>query len=214
MKAKTFSNIGIGILFFIFFATLGTVLVINCGTLYKFDVKHLNIEATSGYSYDVIMENYNALIAYCSPFFFGALKFPTLAASESGLSHFAEVKVIFNGCYVLLALSFILLCFVVIRKYKHRDYRYLKTASITSIAVPLLVGLAMSINFDKVFVIFHKLFFRNDDWLFNPATDPVIKILPEDYFMHCAIFIVSIVILGSLALLLAYKLLKKKGVSE
>lgn len=214
MKTKTLSNIGIGILFFIFFATLGTVMVINCGALYRFDVKHLNIEATSGYSYDVIMDNYNALIAYCSPFFFGTLKFPSMAASESGLSHFAEVKVIFNGCYVLLALSFILLCIIIFRKYKRKDYSYLKTASITSIVFPVLVGLAMSINFDKAFVIFHKLFFRNDDWLFNPATDPVITILPEAYFMHCAIFIVSIVILGSLALLLAYKLCKKKGVLE
>ncbi len=212
MKIKKISNIGIGMLFFIFFATLGTVLVINVGALYRFDVKHLNIEATSGYTYDVIMENYNALIAYCSPFFFGKLEFPSLAASVNGLSHFADVKVIFNGCYVLLALSFIALCIVVFRKRKLHDYHYLKTASITSITIPILIGLAMSINFNKVFVIFHKLFFRNDDWLFDPVTDPVITILPEEYFMHCAIAIVLVIILGSLSLFLAYLIYKKKGV--
>ena len=116
MKVKRMSDIGIGLLFFIFFATLGTVLVINFGALYRFDVKHLNIEATSGFSYDVIMENYNALIAYCSPFFFGKLEFPTLAASASGLSHFAEVKVIFNACYILMAVSVLVLCILVIKK--------------------------------------------------------------------------------------------------
>ena len=214
MKLNKIANIGIGVLFFIFFATLGTVLVINFGALYRFDVKHLNIEAISGYSYDVIMENYNALIAYCSPFFFGKLEFPTLPASASGLSHFAEVKIIFNGCYILMGLSFILLCIFIIRKRKHHDFHYLKTASITSILIPILIGLGMSINFDKVFVIFHKIFFRNDDWLFDPATDPVITILPEDYFMHCAIVIVAVVILGSLALYLAYLIHKKKGVSK
>ncbi len=211
MKAKRISDIGIGLLFFIFFATLGTVLVINFGALYRFDVKHLNIEANSGFSYDVIMENYNALIAYCSPFFFGKLEFPSLAASTNGLSHFAEVKVIFNGCYLLMALSFLILCIIVIRKRKKNDYRYLKTASITSIAVPLLVGLGISINFNNVFILFHKLFFRNNDWLFDPDTDPVIRILPEEYFMHCAIAIILVIILGSLALFIAYKILKRKG---
>lgn len=214
MKTKKISYIGIGILFFIFFATLGTIFVINCGALYRFDVKYLNIEATSGLSYDVIMENYNALIAYCSPFFFGKLEFPTLAASSSGLSHFAEVKIIFNGCYILMALSFGLLCFLVLRKRKQHDYQYLKTAAITSIAIPAIIGLAMSISFNKVFVIFHKLFFRNDDWLFDPTTDPVITILPEGYFMHCAIAIVLVVLLGSLGLYLAYCIHKKKGVSK
>lgn len=214
MKARKLSNIAIGLLFFIFFATLGTVLVLNCGTLYKFDIKHLNIEATSGYSYDVIWDNYSALIAYCSPFFFGDLEFPTFPSSTSGLSHFAEVKVIFNACYVLLAISFVLLCILVIRKRKHHDYGYLKTASITSIIIPVLIGLGMSISFDKVFVYFHKLFFRNDDWLFDPDTDPIINILPEGYFMHCAIFIVSVVILGSLALFLAYLIHKRKGVKK
>ena len=207
------SDIGIGLLFFIFFATLGTVLVINFGALYRFDVKHLNIEATSGFSYDVIMENYNALIAYCSPFFFGKLEFPSLAASTTGLSHFADVKVIFNGCYILMALSFLLLCIIVIRKRKQHDYGYLKTASITSIAVPILVGLGISINFNNVFILFHKLFFRNNDWLFDPDTDPVIKILPEEYFMHCAIAIILVIILGSLALFIAYRIQKRKGES-
>lgn len=211
MKAKNISDIGIGLLFFIFFATLGTVFVLNFGALYRFDVKHLNIEATSGFSYEVIMENYNALMAYCSPFFFGKLEFPSLAASTNGLSHFAEVKVIFNACYILMTVSFILLCIIVVRKRNNKDYRYLRTASITSIAIPLLVGLGILINFNNVFVLFHKLFFRNDDWIFDPATDPVINILPYEYFMHCAIVIISVVILGSLALFLSYKLLTRKG---
>lgn len=214
MNTKKVTDIGIGLLFFIFFATLGTIFVINFGGLYRFDVNHLNIEGTSGLSYDVIMENYNALIAYCSPFFFGKLEFPSLAASPSGISHFAEVKVIFNGCYILMALSIVLLVVIILQKRKHHDYKYLKTASITSIVFPLLVGLGMSINFNQAFVIFHKLFFRNDDWLFDPATDPIITILPEEYFMHCAVVIVSVVILGSLSLFLAYRIYKRKGVGK
>ena len=43
---------------------------------------------------------------------------------------------------------------------------------------------------------FHKLFFDNDDWIFNPRTDPVIKILPDEFFMHCAIAIIAIVLLA------------------
>ena len=42
----------------------------------------------------------------------------------------------------------------------------------------------MMMGFDRFFILFHETFFNNDDWLFNPATDPIINVLPEQFFMH------------------------------
>jgi integral membrane protein (TIGR01906 family) len=50
--------------------------------------------------------------------------------------------------------------------------------------LPLGVVLALLINFDVLFVLFHQVFFNNDAWLFNPATDPIILALPAEFFMH------------------------------
>ena len=52
------------------------------------------------------------------------------------------------------------------------------------ILLPLGVVLALLINFDVLFVLFHQVFFNNDAWLFNPATDPIILALPAEFFMH------------------------------
>lgn len=203
---------GIGVLFTLFFISIGVILVINFRPLYEWDINFLDIEVSSGMTKDVIMENYNALIDYCSPFFTGELAFPTLAASEAGLFHFKEVKDIFIMFYWLLPLTGIPLLGIVFYKKKKQDYGYLLPSSLTCIILPIVVSLACMINFDKTFVIFHKLFFNNDYWIFDPVTDPIIRLLPEEFFLHCAIFIVLIVILGSLTLFGLSKKFKRKTI--
>ena len=34
-----------------------------------------------------------------------------------------------------------------------------------------VLGIAIAVNFDRCFVIFHELFFDNDLWMFDPASD-------------------------------------------
>ena len=64
--------------------------------LYYHDIKALDMPGYSGYSEAEIRQNYDALIDYNMPFKDGVLTFPTLAMSESGRIHFAEVKQIFD----------------------------------------------------------------------------------------------------------------------
>ena len=83
-------------------------------------------------------------------------------------------------------------------------------SSLTAIILPLIVGLLLAIDFDKAFTVFHKMFFKNDYWIFDPITDPVINILPSAFFLHCAILIVVFVLLASLILYLIYLYLKSR----
>ena len=80
---------------------------------------------------------------------------------------------------------------------KQGENLYLKYTSILTVGVPALVGAGIAINWDKAFVIFHKIFFRNDYWIFSADTDPVITILPDTFFLHCAVMILALVVLGS-----------------
>lgn len=50
--------------------------------------------------------------------------------------------------------------------------------------------------------MFHKIMFRNDYWLFDEALDPVIKILPDAFFFHCAVMIILLILFGSLLCIL------------
>ncbi|MDO5291945.1 MAG: TIGR01906 family membrane protein [bacterium] len=207
---RKLSNLGIGILFTLFFISIGVILVINCRNIYRHDIKALNLVEQTGYSQEEIIKNYDALIDYCSPFNKGELRFPTLPSSESALSHFKEVKDIFIAFYFIAIITGIMLVMAIFYKRKKKDYGYLRTSSITCIVLPLLVGAACAINFDQTFILFHKLFFNNDDWLFDPITDPIILLLPEEFFLHCAIFIVIFVLLGSGILYLLYRRHKKQ----
>lgn len=210
MKKYKYTNFLIGVLFTLFFISLGVVVVINLRSLYYFDISHLDIVSESGLPREQIKENYDALIDWCSPFFRGELSFPSLIASEHGLQHFSEVKRIFVFFYYSLAFTSILCIYAIYYKIKHRDYGFLKTSGIVSLVLPTIVLLLCSINFEKTFELFHKLFFRNDYWLFDPKTDPVITILPETYFLHCALVIIGILLLGCMTLFLSYHFTKSK----
>ena len=55
------------------------------------------------------------------------------------------------------------------------------------LVIGVLLGVAFSIDFTTCFTIFHKLFFTNNLWIFNPETDYMIRMLPEGFFSDMVI---------------------------
>lgn len=178
--------------------------------LYYLDISALDISEQSGYSKEEIRENYDVLIDYNMSFGEDKLEFPTLAMSEPGRIHFEEVRDIFNifkymaMAGVVLSIGGIVLCI------RRKEYRYLKLTSILAVALPAVLGLLVALNWDWAFVTFHHIAFDNDYWIFDPLTDPVITILPDTFFMHCALMILGGVVLGSVVCGLVYRKCKKK----
>lgn len=207
---RLLTNIIIGIVFTLFFISISLIIVINSRFLYYNNIEHFQIEELSGLDKETIIENYDALISYCSPFHQEELIFPSLPSSESGISHFAETKVIFVFFYYLAAITGIILLSIILYKNKRRDTSYLRISAYTVIILPSLIGIAAAINFEKIFLLFHLITFSNDDWLFDPNTDPIINLLPEEFFRYCAIEMVILVLLGALALFLFDKKATKK----
>ena len=187
----------------------GLALAINLRPLYYLNIEWFDLVEESGLNAVVIKENYNALIDYCSPFYRGDLVFPSLRASESGLSHFAECKQIFNIIYLAGAISLVVVIISFILKKRSNQYKYLRTCAITTLILPVLVGGAALINFEAIFYLFHRLVFSNDDWLFDPVTDPIINLLPESYFLECALIIIGVMVIGAVIVLITYFVRKK-----
>lgn len=204
------TDIPTGLFFAVALMAIGLALAINLRPLYYLDIERFNLVEESGLNAVVIKENYNALIDYCSPFFTGDLVFPSLRASASGISHFAECKDIFNAIYLAGAICLVLTVIIFIIKRHNDEYKYLRTSAVITLVLPLIVGAAAAINFDALFLLFHKLVFNNDDWLFDPATDPIINLLPEEFFLQCAIIIVATMIIGAVIVLITFFVRKKK----
>ena len=55
----------------------------------------------------------------------------------------------------------------------------------------------MAIDFQRMFLLFHRVFFSNDYWIFDPDADEIINILPEQFFMHCALIVVGFWLLAA-----------------
>ncbi len=180
--------------------------------LYYLDINALNIPERTGYSEKMIRENYDVLIDYNLSFGDEPLEFPSLVMSEPGRIHFEEVKDIFN-LFKYMAIGGVLISAAGIWLMSRRkEYLYLKLTSILAVALPAVIGLFVAMNWDWAFVTFHHIAFDNDYWIFDPATDPVINILPDTFFMHCALLILGCVVLGSVVCGLVYRRLNRKKV--
>jgi len=212
MKKFKKTDLLIGLVFTLLFISIGVIAAINSRFIFYFDIANLDIVESSGLETQVIIDNYDALIDYNSPFFKGDLQFPSLVSSPEGLQHFTEVKNIFVSLYYIAAITIILSLIIIIYKARKRDKSYLLVSSITVLALPLIVAIGCAINFDEAFIVFHKIFFRNDYWLFDSATDPVITILPDTFFLHALIVIIVFVFLGSFILFLFSHIGKSKHI--
>lgn len=202
-------NSAVGILFLIFFISLGLAVAIYFRPFYYLGMERISAE--TGYSVETIQENYDALIDWCSPFYEGDLDFPTLPESASGVSHFVEVKVIFNLFFVLLFITPAFLAGLIFIQHKRGSTSWMLSSPIIVCVLPLLICLACAIDFNRIFVLFHEIVFNNDDWLFSAKEDPIILFLPERFFMQCALIIVGTVLLGCAVLLTLYVLHRKKS---
>ena len=126
--------------------------------------------------------------------------------NEQDRFHMGEVRELFIGglnirfgaCVAaVLCILFLVITRADIKKVVPRSYRI--ALGVTGAAV-ILIGIAAVVDFNAVFVQFHHIFFDNDLWIFDPAEDYMIRMLPEGLFYDMvmrigAIFVVSLVVL-------------------
>ena len=208
------SDIFLAVVFAIFIISFAVVFTVFFKPLYYFDIDFLNLSESTGLSADVIRHNYDVLIQYQSLFYQGDLNLPNFVMSTSGRIHFEEVKRIFKAIQIICVISGIMTLIMGIYRIKQHEYRFLRLTSLFSVGIPLVIGFFAAIDFNKAFILFHQIVFRNDYWIFDYRTDPVITILPETFFMHCFMLIVVIVCLLAIICLGYYRYQQKKIVAD
>lgn len=181
--------------------------------LYYFDIDYLDIPQMSGMSEAVIRANYDVLIDYNLLGGPSELNFPDLIMSQQGLIHFEEVKdiFIFMQIFSIAAVILLVLWIVAWVKKKSLSFKWMKFTDIVIAIIASTCGCALIIDWDWAFTAMHTIFFRNDYWIFDATTDPVIRILPEEFFMHCGIMIIILALIQIIILQLVYRRLKDGG---
>lgn len=112
--------------------------------------------------------------------------------NQREIAHMEDVKGLFVGALVLrricllAAAACIGVMFLLKGSAKKILPRTLCMGTGLFFAVLLLLAGIISTDFNKYFVIFHEIFFNNDLWILDPATDLLINIVPEPFFMDTA----------------------------
>ncbi|MFL2117826.1 TIGR01906 family membrane protein [Marinilactibacillus psychrotolerans] len=192
----------------IFVITLSIAVTISFIPLYQITIQTQNIPESLGLTYDKLMDNYYALLQYLHFPWIQELNLPDFISSENGLLHFYEVKLLFYLNYSVLLIAFVSTFFYLkFVKRTGRIWVLIKPFFFASLIPPVLLFF-LAVNFDSMFVSFHQIFFNNDAWIFNPATDPIINALPQDFFMYC--FILFFILIET-SFILGYQISKRKA---
>ena len=189
---------------------------ILCRPFYYAHIGPLQLVERTGYTQEEIRTAFDEMLDYC----LGAEDFSTgvLKWSESGKSHFTDVRLlfqldlnVFSCCLGLLAALAVL-----VRLGRQRPEPILGRgpafwAGTGLGSVFLIVAALAALDFDRAFVVFHALFFPGkDNWLFDPYQDQIINILPQEFFRNCAVLILAILVAGCAALM-AFDLILQRG---
>ena len=182
MKTK-FTFVG-SILFLLSLAILSTIYL--AWLIYPQEISWLNLTNRVHLQPQTIQHNFNDLMDYLTNPLNQALEMPDFPSSASGIHHFAVVKGLFHlaqGVALVTLPIFYLFWKQVIQKGFLSLYR---RGLLIMLSLPLVLGLVgVFSGFEQFCTLFHQILFVGDDtWLFDPAKDPVILILPEDFFLH------------------------------
>ncbi|MDM0484257.1 TIGR01906 family membrane protein [Clostridium perfringens] len=181
--------------------------------LYSIFIKLNKVPNYNNLRKEEILNDYNNIIHYLNSPQEEVLKFKNFKISPIGEFHFLEVKEIFSSLYLICLACLILgiILFILLKKFKLKIS--LKAFNIFFYEVLFIfLGLILGfyLNFSKVFTLFHKIFFNNDYWIFDPKKDPIINVLPESYFLFLAVFILFLVMILSITSKIFYTLKKHK----
>ena len=174
MKKLLFISLSIFILF------SGYNLVIYDYDFYQSEFEKLNVYNTLDKT--KVDETANQIITYLED----GTPITTSFLNEKEKIHLKDVKtlntIIKALWYLSIGLMIISLTILIYKK-KYRDiFSSILYAGLPTLFLILLILIISSLDFTGAFTIFHEIFFTNDLWKLNPATDNMIVMFPEQFF--------------------------------
>ena len=197
MKSKGLACILI-LLLALFAISASVAAPILCRPFYYAHIDALDMPQKTGWTHEQIRKAYDDMMDFelkGADFATGDLKW-----SEDGMTHFADCRVLFRLDLWLFAVTGILLlaALLLFHSKKETPARLAGRGPSFWAGVLILVlfggfGTFAASDFDRAFTVFHKIFFPGKtNWVFDPAKDQIILVMPEEFFRNCAILIAAL----------------------
>ncbi len=196
---------------FLFILSFSIALPIYVRPVYYIYSELSELPERTGYEKTEIREAYDSVLNYLTipgkEFSVGDMKY-----TKDGKSHFEDCKKLFtlNASSLITSVFAVMLLLHYSRRnlhlsvYRRKSFLY---AGVISLIFPAVIGGIALIDFNSAFTLFHKFLFPGkSNWIFNPHTDEIINILPEEFFMLCGTIIaLSVLVLSMLSIALGKK---------
>lgn len=116
------------------------------------------------------------------------------AFNDREKAHMVDVRALYQHAMIVRwgALGGIILSLALSIVERRRHFLSVLSAGLLQVSVLFilflcLLGVWIMADFNGFWTTFHQLFFTNDLWLLNPATDLMINLFPEAFFSHLVI---------------------------
>jgi integral membrane protein (TIGR01906 family) len=164
----------------------------------SFEQGRAQAEAWTGYSPAQLRQATDAIL---SDLVLGPPNFDVAVAGEPVLNareraHMTDVRRVFGGLAVLALASLVLL--VVGQRLARGPgvfWRAVRRAAAVLAVGVLVVGLTGTFAFDATFDVFHRLFFPGGSYTFDPRTDRLVQLFPEQFWFESALALGALILL-------------------
>lgn len=126
---------------------------------------------------------------------------PVLAERER--SHMRDVRGVFAGLGALAAAAaVILLAAALLERRRTWVWRAMWRGALGLVAVTALLAGVAAVAFDAAFEVFHRLFFAGGTYTFDPRTDRLVQLFPDQLWFETTIAVGAVMV--TLALVVAW----------
>lgn len=180
----------------------------NCKALYLHGFEKYDVAATTGLAAGELEKAADAIIGYWNnsaeslnvTVIKDGRAFPLF--NEREVWHMADVKDLLVVNYLILWVTaayaaLFALWFLYRRRHRELTQNIIAGSALT-LGLVITIGVFAALDFRIFFTNFHQLFFRNDYWLLNPATDYLIMLFPNGFWQDAVLYFIVAIVIGSL----------------
>lgn len=114
---------------------------------------------------------------------------PVALFSDREAAHMADCRQLFrlDRQVMLCCMAALAACFAAVLRLRARFRAAVKgwlAACLLCLTLLTAAVIWAMVDFDGLFVLFHRLSFANDLWLLDPRTDLLIRLMPLSFFVH------------------------------
>ena len=109
--------------------------------------------------------------------------------NERERSHMADVRTVFRGLWILALISVVVLVAAGRRADRRATWRAVRGGAIGLSVGVVIAGVVGLFAFDRLFELFHEVFFPPGSYLFDPATDRLVQLFPFAFWDETAMVV-------------------------